>query len=91
MSFFPNIPKIEGFGPEYRGNNRQQEDRIYEFIYNCLATYFHSSYGASSDSGSGEYADDYNVKKIGYNAKKYVQSKSFILDKTVKTLKKYLV
>ena len=31
------------------------------------------------------------TKKIGINAKKYVQSKSFILDRTVKTIKKYLV
>ena len=82
---------MEGLQHHYIEGNIVQENRIYEFIYNCLATYFHSSYGASSDSGSGEYADDYNVKKIGYNAKKYVQSKSFILDKTVKTLKKYLV
>ena len=34
--------------------------------------------------------DNY-VKKIRINAKKYVQSKSFILDKTFRTIKKYLV
>ena len=32
-----------------------------------------------------------NTKKIRHNAKKYVQSKSFILNKTIKTIKKYLV
>ena len=31
------------------------------------------------------------VKKIKIKAKKYVKLKSFILDKTVKTIKKYLV
>jgi hypothetical protein len=31
------------------------------------------------------------VKNIRTNAKKYVNSKSFILDKTVKTIQKYLV
>ena len=31
------------------------------------------------------------TKKIGFNAKKYVKSKSFILDKTIKKIEKYLV
>ena len=31
------------------------------------------------------------IKNIRINAKKYVESKSYILDKTVKTIQKYLV
>ena len=31
------------------------------------------------------------IKNIKINAKKYVESKSYILDKTVKTIQKYLV
>ena len=43
---------------------------------------------SEGDIGSDVYPE---ISQMGKNNKKYVQSKSFILDKTIKTIKKYLV